>query len=416
MSSGRGLRVALPIILGASIMLSIGLGMRQSLGIFMLPMTRDLSLSVSQFTLAVAIQNLVWGLLQPIAGAWAVRFGFRPLMLAGSLVYALGLALLASAHGMIAILLGAGIAIGVAMACTGVAFALAVSGRPVEQRHRSLVFGIVAAAGSLGASFVAPIGQRLVEADGWRWGVIGFACLSLLMLPAAWFAGRADRIPVGPQPIKGSKEAVSANDVVALALRYPPFVVMTCAYFVCGMQLIFLTTHLPSYLALCGMDPMLSAKALGAIGAFNILGSLFFGWAGGRFNRLLLLGGIYILRSLGMAWYFSSLPTTGSTLVFAAVMGFLWFGVSPLVDGTIGQTFGLRWQAMLAGVAFCSHQLGSFLGAYGGGVIYDFFGSYGLAWRFGVALGLFAGAVQVVFAVLRPPTTAIPLAALQPRA
>lgn len=164
-------------------------------------------------------------------------------------------------------------------------------------------------------------------------------------------------------------------------------------------------------LPLLAMGPMLSAKALGTIGAFNILGGLFFGWAGGHFNRLLLLGGIYILRSLGMAWYFMALPTPESTLAFAAIMGFLCFGVSPLVDGTIGQTFGLRWQAMLAGLAFCSHQIGSFLGAYGGGLIFDIFGSYNLAWRFGVGLGLTAGAVQVVFAVLRPPAAAIPLSA-----
>lgn len=404
-------RIGVPIVVGASFMLSIGLGMRQSLGIFMLPMTRDLALSASQFTLAIAIQNLVWGLLQPIAGAWAIRWGFRPLMLIGSVIYAVGLVLLSTAHGMLSIVIGAGIAIGVAMAFTGVAFALAVSGRSVAQRHRSLIFGIVSAAGSLGASFVAPIGQHLIETDGWRFGAIGFACLSLLMLPAAWLAGRADRIAVEQQQPEGVGDGATARNVVALALRHPPFVVMTCTYFVCGMQLIFLTTHLPSYLAICGMDPMLSAKALGTIGAFNILGSLFFGWAGGHFNRLLLLGGIYILRSLGMAWYFMALPTPESTLAFAAIMGFLWFGVSPLVDGTIGQTFGLRWQAMLAGLAFCSHQIGSFLGAYGGGLILDLFGSYNLAWRFGVGLGLAAGAVQAVFAVLRPPAAAIPLSA-----
>jgi predicted MFS family arabinose efflux permease len=177
---------------------------------------------------------------------------------------------------------------------------------------------------------------------------------------------------------------------------------MTCAYFVCGMQLVFITTHLPSYLLICGMDPMLSAQTLGVIGGFNVLGSLFFGWAGGRWNKLALLGGIYILRSLALAWYFMLPPTPTTTLLFGAIMGFLWLGVGPLVAGAVADMFGLKWQAMIQGLAFMSHQLGSFLGAYGGGLIYDTLGSYTMAWRIGVAVGLAAGIVQVAFALVRP--------------
>ena len=180
------------------------------------------------------------------------------------------------------------------------------------------------------------------------------------------------------------------------------FVVMTCAYFVCGMQLVFITTHLPSYLAICGLDPMLSAQTLGVIGGFNVLGSLFFGWAGGRWNKLALLGGIYIVRSLALAWYFMLPPTPATTLLFGAIMGFLWLGVGPLVAGAVAEMFGLKWQAMIQGLAFMSHQLGSFLGAYGGGLIYDALGSYTMAWRIGVALGLAGGIIQVAFALIRP--------------
>lgn len=184
--------------------------------------------------------------------------------------------------------------------------------------------------------------------------------------------------------------------------------VLTAAYFVCGMQLIFLSTHLPSYLEICGLDPMLSAKALGVIGGFNVLGSLFFGWAGTRWNKPMLLGVIYILRSLTLAWYFTSPPTASSTLLFSAMMGFLWLGVVPLVAGWIGETFGLRWQAMLGGVAFMSHQLGSFVGAFGGGLIYDLSGSYNVAWQGAVGIGLCAGFAQLAFAWSRPkpPTMA----------
>lgn len=400
-------RAALPILIGASVMLSLAMGLRQSLGIFMPPLTKDIGISVADFTLAIAVQNLAWGILQPVAGAWAVRVGFRPLMVAGSLLYAAGLGLLVTAQGLVAVMLGAGVAIGASMACTGGAIAMAVSARSVPAAWRSTILGMVSAAGSLGALVAAPIGQALAQDHGWRVGLYSFIGLSLLMLPAAWAAGRVDRLPPPPVSLLGEH---SAGAALGTAFRHPVFVVMALAYFVCGMQLVFLTTHLPSYLAVCGMEPMLSAQALGMIGGFNVLGSLFFGWAGGRYNKLVLLGGIYLVRSLVLSWYFLSAPTPASTLVFAGIMGFLWLGVAPLVAGWIVDTFGLRWQAMLGGVAFVSHQLGSFVGAYGGGLVFDLFGSYEMAWRGGVALGLLAGIVQVAVALgaQRPPTRPAP--------
>jgi len=400
------LRPVLPILLGASVMLSLAMGLRQSLGIFMPPLTRGIGISVADFTAAIAVQNLAWGLLQPIAGAWAARVGFRPLMMAGSLLYVLGLVMLATAQGIVGVTLGAGVAIGASMACTGSAFAMAVAARPVPVALRSTVLGIVSGAGSLGALVAAPVGQVVAQAYGWRVGLAAFVVLALVMLPAAWFAGRVDRLPL-PVPPGGVQQ--NAREALGTALHHTPFLVMGAAYFVCGMQLVFLTTHLPSYLDICGMDPMLSAKALGVIGGFNVLGSLFFGWAGGRVNKLLLLGAIYTIRSLALTWYFTSPPTPASTLVFAAVMGFLWLGVAPLVAGWIAETFGLRWQAMLGGVAFFSHQIGSFVGAFGGGLVYDALGSYTLAWQIGVMLGLAAGLVQIAFAVAarpRPPRMA----------
>ena len=392
----RALRPSLPILLGASVMLSLAMGLRQSLGLFMPPLTRDVGISVGDFTLAIALQNLAWGLLQPVAGAWATRLGMRRLMVGGALLYAMGLALLATAGGLAGVMLGAGVFIGAALACNGSALALAAASRPVPLALRSTVLGIVSAAGSVGAMVAAPFGQGLAMAFGWRAGVWGFAALALLMLPAAWLAGRVDRLPLPPQPGEGD----SARAALGVALRHPLFVVLAITYFVCGMQLVFLTTHLPSYLEVCGMDPMLSAQALGVIGGFNVLGSLFFGWAGGRWNKLVLLGSIYTLRSLTLAWYFIALPTPASTLVFAAIMGFLWLGVAPLVTGWIAETFGLKWLAMLAGIAFVGHQLGSFVGAFGGGLIFDLAGSYTLAWQIGVALGLAAGVVQIGFAWL----------------
>ncbi|SFK13573.1 MFS transporter [Bradyrhizobium sp. cf659] len=402
------LRPTLPILIGASIMLTLSMGLRQSLGIFMQPLTHDIHISISDFTLALAVQNLAWGFLQPLAGAMTVRYGFRPIMIVGALMYIAGLVLMATANGLVSIMIGAGVLIGTSLACTAAAIAMSVAARAVPETVRSTVLGIVSGAGSLGALLSAPIGQLLNEGFGWRIGLAGFVIMSVLMIPAAWYAGRVDGIPL-PKPSADDIGDATAATAAKTAFGNASFVVMTCAYLVCGMQLVFLTTHLPSYLAICGLDPMLSAQTLGMIGGFNVLGSLFFGWAGQRWNKLALLGAIYILRSLALAWYFMLPATPFSTLLFGAIMGFLWMGVGPLVAGAVAEMFGLRWQAMIQGLAFMSHQIGSFLGAYGGGVLYDALGSYTMAWRIGVALGLAGGIVQVAFALTRPSQPPAPV-------
>lgn len=408
MAELKSLRSVAPILIGAAVMLSLAMGLRQSLGLFMQPAVKDLGIAVAEFTLAVAIQNLAWGFLQPFAGAAAARYGFRPVLVAGVVSYLAGLLVLARAESALGVMMGAGVLIGLALACTASGMAMAVASRPVPPVLRSTVLGMVSAAGSLGALFAAPIGQMLSEGFGWRAGVMGFFVIGLVMLPAAWMAGRVDKVAL---PVPPRNEATSAGAAFGRAMRHGPFLVMSGAYFICGLQLVFLTTHLPSYLQLCGMDPMLAAEALAMIGGCNVLGSLFFGWAGGRWSKPALLGGIYVTRSLVLAWYFAVPPTPGTTLIFAALMGFLWLGVAPLVSGMTAEMFGLRWQAMTQGLAFTSHQLGSFLGAFGGGLIFDRLGSYDLAWQLGVGMGLFAGTVQLLAALPRWPGTPRPATA-----
>ncbi len=400
------LRPAAAILICAAVMLSLSLGLRQSLGIFMQPMTKDIAISVSEFTFAIAIQNIAWGIAQPFTGALAVRIGFRPIMVAGAIMYILGLIFLATASGTFGVTVGAGILIGLSLACCGSAIANSVASRMVPASLRSTVLGLVSGGSSLGAMIAAPIGQSLQTSIDWRAGVYGFIALSLVMLPAAWIAGRVDKVKL-PPPAPGQPDEKSARAMTVTALTHVPFIVMSVAYFVCGMQLVFVSTHLPSYLDICGMDPMLSAQALGMIGAFNVLSGLFFGWAGNRWSKQALLGILYMSRSLVLAWFFSAPPTPTTTLAFAGMMGFLWLCVSPLIAGSVAEMFGLRWQAMIQGIAFSSHQIGSFVGAFGGGLVYDLFGSYELAWRFGVGLGLAAGAAQLAFAVMRPPPAAL---------
>jgi predicted MFS family arabinose efflux permease len=402
MADPRTLRSAMPILIGAGLMLTLSMGIRQIFGLFMQPVTKDIGLTVSEYTLAISIQNLAWGLVQPFVGALAVRLGFQPILLSGAVLYVAGLATLAGAQGMFGVALGGGLLIGTALACTASAMAMATVSRAVPEAIRSTILGIITAVGSLGALAAAPLAQGVTAELGWRSGVLALCALALVLLPAAWFAGRADKIAV-PRATGTQIGDVTAAAGIRIALGRSSFLVMAGAYFVCGMQLLFIAVHLPSYLSICGLDPMLSAVALGVIGIFNVFGSVFFGWAGGHWSKQALLGMIYILRSIVIGCYFVLPPTPANTLIFAGFMGFLWLGVGPLIAGSVAEMFGLRWQAMIQGLAFMSHQVGSFLGVFGGGLLFDALGSYSLAWRLVVGMGLAAGITQVIFALLRSP-------------
>ena len=212
------------------------------------------------------------------------------------------------------------------------------------------------------------------------------------MLPAAFWAGASDSLPVMTAAAK-----TTMRDTLAQALRHRGFLVMSGAYFVCGLNLVFLTTHLPAYLEICGQDPMLSAEALAVIGAVNCVGALLAGWLGGRYSKHVVLGWLYILRSVAFAAYFVAPPTASNTLIFAAAMGLLWFpGVWPLLSGLVAEMFGIRYMATLLATSFVVHQVGASLGAWGGGIILDVTGSYDDAWKIGVLVGFAAGIVQIV--------------------
>jgi Na+/melibiose symporter-like transporter len=256
-----------------------------------------------------------------------------------------------------------------------------------------MVLGMISAVGSIGTFFCAPLAQTLIASHGWQVALIAFTVLALAMLPAAFLTGVVDTVH---PPAAHAKDAVPMRAVLREAARHRGFVTMSGAYFVCGMQLMFITAHLPTYLSLCGQDPMLGAKALATISVFNIAGCYLFGWLGGRFPKHILLGLLYILRSITLTIYFVAPVSPASTLLFAAVMGVLRLGVVPLSQGLVAEMFGLRYLATLSGVAFVNHQVGSFVGIWGGGLVLNAFGSYDLAWRFGVAIGFIAGVAQML--------------------
>ena len=301
------------ILGGAALMLSLAMGMRQSLGLFQPQMIRDIGVTAAQFSFAIAIQNIVWGVTQPFVGMAADRWGARPIAVGGVLLYAGGIALAIVAHSSWVLTLGIGIAIGLALSCTASNIAMSVTSRTVAPARRSVAMGAVSACGSIGLMLAAPLAQALLSSHGWQVALGAFLVLAAVMLPAAWLAGNSDRIAVD-----NGGGAQSIAQAVREAAGHPGYLVMAIAFFVCGLQLVFLTTHLPTYLEICGMDPGLGAQALAMIGLFNVGGSYLFGWLGGRYSKRGLLGGIYVLRSMFMVAYFVVPPTPTSTLVFAA--------------------------------------------------------------------------------------------------
>ncbi|HXF90116.1 MAG TPA: MFS transporter [Xanthobacteraceae bacterium] len=378
------------ILIGTALLLALGMGIRQSFGLFLTPITQDLAVTAANFTLALAIQNIVWGFTQALVGAIADRFGLRITMMAGVVIYVVGLGIMTAAQGTFDLIV-AGALTGIALSCTATSLAMTACVRAVSEARRSMMLGVVSAAGSLGTLVVPLITQAVLAHQPWQVGMLLFVLMAIVMLPAAYWAGGADKMPAQ------STTTASMREVLGQAMRNRPFLVMSGAYFVCGLNLLFLITHLPAYLAICGQDPMLSASALAVIGGVSAIGSLLTGWLGGRYPQHILLGLLYILRSIIFVAYFVVPPTPTSTLLFAAVMGMLWWpGLQPLIGGLVAQIFGTRYLATLLGLSFVVHQVGSSIGTWGGGLILDLTGSYDAAWQIGALIGFAAGVVQII--------------------
>jgi len=390
--SGRSLWVLLGL---ASLVMTLAMGLRQSMGLFHTPLA-TLGISASTFGFALALQNIVWGASQPFVGALADRYGARPVLIGTALIYAAGLVVMGVSGGAVGLGLGAGLMVGVGVAGTGFGVLLGVVSRAVPEHRRSQTVGAVAATGSFGTALLAPVAQGLIGASGWRVAILVFAGVALVM--AALCLGIAERRAAAPTSGSMPAEPAAADEplgrVLRDALTHPGFLGMTAAFFACGFQLVFITAHLPAFLAICGIPASVSATALGVIGLTNAIGTYVVGLLGARFSQPKLLALTYLLRTVAICAYLA-LPITGpSTLVFAAVLGLLWLGVTPLVSGIIGRLFGLRHFSTLFGIVFFSHQVGSFCGALLGGLSFDLTGSYTIAWASLIAIGLVAFLLQ----------------------
>jgi predicted MFS family arabinose efflux permease len=403
--TNRRAMILLLILSGAII--SICMGLRQSLGLFMRPMAIDAGVSAATFGFAIALQNIVWGLSQPFVGALADKYGPRPILIVTALIYASGMLLMVFSHGELGLDI-AGFLLGIGTAGTAFGVLTGVVTRATPPEKRSQTVGIVAAVGSLGTMVLAPIGQSLINNFGWQVAMAAFAGIAATMVLLA-LPMRGLAIALNAQPLPGGPRPQGLGEALRQALGHRGYFFMTLAFFACGFQLVFLTTHLPAYLQLCGIAPGVSATALGLIGLFNAIGTYGFGLLGARYSQKHLLALIYLLRTLFIIAFLAVPISATTTLIFAAAMGSLWLGVSPLVTGIISRVFGVTHFGTLYGVVFLSHQVGSFFGAWMGGLVFARFGNYNVAWGALIAIGLTAFTLQWLMDE-RPPAERRPFA------
>jgi predicted MFS family arabinose efflux permease len=370
------------------VVLILSFGIRTSFGLFLSPMSADLGWGREVFAFAMALQNLLWGVAQPFAGAIADRYGSGRVVFVCAIMYVVGLVLMAQASTPLELTMSNGVLIGIALSGTGFPVILAVVSRSVSEERRSMFLGLASAGGSSGQLLMVPVSQVFLTGFGWSTALLLLAGLAMLMVPlAAALTGKA---------VGATREMASQSipEAIREARSHGGFWYLTAGFFVCGFHVAFIATHLPSFIVDKGGAAALGAAALAIIGLGNIFGSLTCGVLGGRYPKKFLLSGLYLGRSVVITLFVLTPVSDVSILLFAAGIGFLWLGTVPLTSGLVAQIFGLRYMAMLFGFVFFSHQLGSFLGAWMGGYVFDITGSYDLVWWLAVALGLAAAALH----------------------
>jgi MFS family permease len=378
------------IILCGCLIAALTFGPRSAMGFFQIPMLAEKGWDRTTFGLAMAIQNLAWGIGTPVFGALADRYGtWRVLALSGAM-YAAGLFLMANADSAAALHIGGGVLVGLGIASGSFGIVLAAFARNVAPEKRSLAFGIGTAAGSAGMFIFAPLSQGLIDAYGWYDSLLVMSALMLVIPVLA--------IPLAGNSSSGSQRqtdiAQTAREALSEALGHRSYVLLVSGFFVCGFQVAFITAHFPAYIADIGIQARYAVIALALIGFFNIIGSLASGVIGQRYSKPQFLAWIYIGRSIVVTAFLLLPQTPASVIVFAITMGLLWLSTVPPTNALVAIMFGTRHLGLLGGVVFLSHQIGSFLGVWLGGFLYDAYGSYDSVWWLGVALGLFAAAVH----------------------
>ena len=374
------------ILMASAFLVVVTLGIRQSFGLFLLPATEAMGTGREVFSLAMAMQNLVWGLVSPLAGAMADKFGAARVAAIGAICYAAGLLLMGIIVSPGGLLFGQ-IMVGIGLGSAGISIALGAVARATAPEKRSLALGMVTSIGSFGQFAVLPITQFFIDGFGWQIALMLLSGVAASMLAACLVLHLQDK-EKAPQTADLAK--LSAKDALGTALNSRDYILLTTGFFVCGIQIVFIGTHLPTYLRDAGLSSEVASWSLAVVGLFNIIGSFAAGWLGSFMSKKKLLAWFYLGRSIFMILFIMLPPTPLTAILFGCSMGLLWLGTIPLTSGLIVVFFGPTFLSMLYGVAFLSHQIGSFIGAWLGGRIYDTLGSYDVMWWIVIASGLFA--------------------------
>ncbi len=383
-------RIPLLIVICGCLIAALGFGPRSAMGFFQLPMLEEKGWDRTTFGLAMAIQNIFWGLGQPLFGAIADRFGTWRVLALGGVIYAAGLLLMATADSPAMLHFGGGVLVGLGVAAASFGIVLAAFARNVPAERRTIVFGIGTAAGSAGMFLFAPISQGLIDAVGWSDALVWLG-IAMLVIPVL-------AIPLTGNAKSGRVSQAEYEQTAGAALReafaHQSYVLLVSGFFVCGFQVAFITAHFPAYLGDIGIEARYAVIAIAFIGLFNIVGSLASGVIGQRYSKPIFLSLIYIGRSIAVTAFILLPITPASVIIFSIVMGLLWLSTVAPTNGLVATFFGTRHLGMLGGIVFLSHQVGSFLGVWLGGYLRDVTGSYDIVWWLGVALGLFAAVVH----------------------
>lgn len=398
-------RFPLPvIILCGCVIAMITFGNRSTFGLFTIPITETMGWTRESYGLAMAVQNLVWGLAQPIVGGLADKYGTARILSIGAVFYAVGMVGMSFAPSEGIFLLAGGIIVGVGIATASFGIVMAAFGRAVPQEKRPMVFGIATAASSMGQFVFAPLGQAFISSFGWQMALLYLAALVMLILPLSLaLTGKSESVE-GEADLK-------FMTALARAWGHGSYKLLVIGFFVCGFHLAFVTVHMPAYLVQCGLSPEVGSWSIAIIGLFNVVGSLASGWLGSRFPKQILLAMIYFTRAAATAIFLIIPVTEATAYIYAAALGLVWLATVPLTAGLVSLFFGARYMGMLYGVAFLSHQVGGFLGVWLGGLTYDMTGSYSLVWYLGILLGLLSAAINLPIKERKSDTFQSPTAA-----
>ena len=387
MSDTRFSRPLIYMLIGSALILALSLGVRHAFGLYLVPMSHEFGWGHNVFSLAIAMQNLVWGAVQPITGAFADKYGSKIVVAVGGALYSLGLLLMAFSSTGLMLNLSVGLILGLALSATSFPVLLSAVGRAAHPDKRSLAMGIASAAGSFGQFIMLPSTLLLLQNIGWSAALVVSSILIALIIPLAWML-KAPMYVAPHTSAQINKASLSFKQILVIVKNHQPFWFLALGFFVCGFQVVFIGIHLPGYLIDHGFNATTGTIFLALVGLFNIVGTYSAGWLGGKYSKPHLLMWLYGLRGIAII-AFLLLPLSAWTVyAFGVIMGLLWLSTVPLTNGIVANMFGVKYLSMLSGLIFFTHQIGSFFGGWLGGVNHDMTGNYNAIWMFSIALSL----------------------------